>query len=247
MEIEIGSYVEGAYWHFFFELFRKSDYKPLWQILDVSERIVSDPESIAGFARDYLETPTRRKSEKGFLHQSNLDDSKEAIRLSELDKLTTIFDRIIDHYGLETALELYRLADRAFLQAKGRFWSIWLELFSEDIEIYFPLTDYLDESGHDKVREIVNRQLAILKEKRIRIAEETLDDFPDGKIVHVENAIERNCAIKIWQEIDIVFNKAIKDEIRRWGFDNVDYLFTKKEWEAQCDGLVFKGEKFAAH
>lgn len=242
MEIELKSYTDGPSWSSFFELLSRSDYKPLWRILGISKNIISQPESIVRLSESYIKTPTSEKAENS-RYQSSLEDTIESLRLNMLGNLTSTFAKIIDHYGLNVAIELYDLADQAFVHKKGRFWSIWLDLFSGKIEIYHPLTTYLDEAEHRQYIEILSRQLSIMKEKKRNFTKELSEHFSEGKIVYIDDAIERNCAIQIWQEINIGFETKNKEKIYRWGFDNVDYLTTKKEWLAMKSNCFSIAEK----
>lgn len=239
MIVELESVSEGLDWLGFFELSAKSEYIPIWRILGVPKQIIARPQHLISSANKFLDTPLPG-SEFETLHPTDLETILENKRAHDLRRLTSIFAEITNYYGKQASEELYTLVIRTFLHKRGKIWSIWFDLFTRGLEIYFPITDYLNESDVKQLEEISATGLMMLNDQQKTLIDLGLKELTDGPFVIFENAIEHNCAFQIWREIDNSFRVLQKEKIYQWGFDNADYLTTKEEWSQMKEEFYSK-------
>ncbi|MDH3493753.1 MAG: hypothetical protein OEM82_09405, partial [Acidobacteriota bacterium] len=166
MIIELENYGEGLDWQPCFTLFTKSEYLALWEILGVPVQIVSRPKHLSALAKEYLNIPSPyTEVEAGYA--VDLETLTISFRDHELAKLQWVFGEIAKFYSSKAAEELFRLGLRTFIDKKGKFWSIWIELLSGDLEIYTPVSGFLCQCKAPRFRTRLKYSVSVISQPSI--------------------------------------------------------------------------------
>ena len=129
-------------------------------------QIVSRPKHLSALAKEYLNIPSPyTEVEAGYA--VDLETLTISFRDHELAKLQWVFGEIAKFYSSKAAEELFRLGLRTFIDKKGKFWSIWIELLSGDLEIYTPVSGFLCQCKAPRFRTRLKYSVSVISQPSI--------------------------------------------------------------------------------
>lgn len=104
---------------------------PIWDILEIPTGLLTDPEKILKFSRDFFGRGGEIPVSKTLSSDDEVSNHLEARRMIDLGHLYNYFGKVVASYGEQTAIQLFSFGEIHFVGEVSRHWDIWHSLFSK--------------------------------------------------------------------------------------------------------------------
>lgn len=129
---------------------------PIWDILEIPKGILTNPEKILKFSRDFFGRGGEISLDNTLSSDDEVSNHLEARRMVDLGHLYNYFGRVVASYGEQTAIQLFSFGEIHFVGEVARHWDIWHSLFSKLLRNSSSRNEALDE-------ELYNRLLGVIQ------------------------------------------------------------------------------------
>lgn len=208
MDISLKSRTDIVSWGFVFRILGYEPSIPIWEILDIPEKIVNNPEPCLDIAKIFFDRSQSIWTLQTMTSDEEVANHLEAQRMIDLGLLYDCFGRIVKSYGEDTAIKLYEWTDRQFIHEKSMFWWDWQSIFSKQLRNQTSLIFSISPNNNEQILNIIKDQFEreSVKEKRLDIEFEKLcRNFSDNT-----------------EEINFLNNVSVSDITIHNNFDDVN-------------------------